>query len=62
VSPNAITTAGVNNQIFVEGMANANDGLSTGPTPTNNEAITSAPVSGSITTANVSLISGAFSG
>jgi len=61
-SPVAVTTAGVNTQIFVEGIGNANDGLSTGPTPTNNESITSAPTPGSITTANVTLISGAFAG
>jgi hypothetical protein len=61
-TPNAATTAGVNNQIFVEGIGNANDGLSTGPTPTNNESLTSAPVPGSVTTANVSLIAGAFAG
>lgn len=61
-SPNAITTAGVNNQIFVEGIANANGGLSTGPVPTNTESITSAPTPASMTTANVSLVSNSFAG
>lgn len=58
----AVTTAGVNNQIFVDGVANANDGLSTGPTPVNNESVVSAPLPGSTTTANVTLLSGAFQG
>lgn len=61
-TPNAVTIAGVNNQIFVEGNANLNDSLSTGPTPTNNESITSAPMPGSITTANVALVSNSFEG
>lgn len=58
----AVTTAGVNNQIFVDGIANANDGLSTGPTPVNNESVVSAPLPGSTTTANVTLLAGAFQG
>lgn len=67
VAPNAGnnvagTTAGVNNQVFVEGVGNANDANSTGPTPTNNESIVSAPLAGSTTTANVSLLSGVFQG
>jgi hypothetical protein len=61
-NPNSVTTMGVNNQIFVEGVANANDGLSTGPTPTNTESIVSAPVAGSTTTANVTLLTGVFQG
>ena len=54
-NPNSITTLGVNNQIFVEGIANAADGLSTGPVPTNVETMTSAPVPGSTTVNNLTL-------
>jgi hypothetical protein len=61
-NPNSITTMGVNNQIFVEGIANANDALSTGPAPTNTEAVTSAPTPASTTTANVGLLAGAYAG
>lgn len=61
-NPNSITTMGVNNQIFVEGVANLNDGLSTGPTPTNTESVVSAPLPGSTTTANVGLLTGVFQG
>lgn len=61
-NPNSVTTMGVNNQIFVEGIGNANDALSTGPTPTNNESVVSAPLPGSTTTANVGLLSGVFQG
>ena len=61
-NPNAVTIAGVNTQIFVEGVANANDGLSTGPAPTNIESVTSAPVPASFTTANVSFVSNSFAG
>lgn len=52
----------LSNQVFVEGTANANDALSTGPTPTNNESIVSAPLAGSTTTAGVTLLSGVFQG
>jgi hypothetical protein len=67
VAPNAsnnvaVTTMGVNNQIFVEGIANANGALSTGPVATNTESIVSAPLAGSTTTANITLLSGAFQG
>lgn len=58
----ATTTAGVNNQFFVQGNANANDNLSTGPAATNVESIISAPLPGSTTTANVTLLSGVFQG
>jgi hypothetical protein len=58
----AVTTAGVNNQVFVDGTANANDGLSTGPTPFNMESVVSAPLPGSTTTANITLLSGVFQG
>jgi hypothetical protein len=61
-NPNSITTMGVNNQVFVDGIATANDGLSTGPTPFNTESVTSAPMPGSTTTANVGLLAGAFQG
>lgn len=61
-NPNSITTMGVNDQIFVEGVANVNAGLSTGPTPTNTESVVSAPLPGSTTTANVGLLSGVFQG
>lgn len=52
----------LSNQVFVDGIANANDGLSTGPTPFNNESIVSAPLSGATTTANVTLLTGVFQG
>lgn len=58
----ATTTAGINNQVFVDGIANANDSLSTGPTPFNNESLVSAPLSGATTTANVTLLTGVFQG
>lgn len=58
----ATETMGVNNQVFVEGAASANAALSTGPTPTNIESVASAPLPGSTTTANVSLLVGVFQG
>jgi hypothetical protein len=58
----AVTTMGVNNQVFVDGVANVNDGLSTGPTPFNIESVVSAPLAGSTTTANVTLLTGIFQG
>ncbi len=61
-NPNSVTTMGINNQIFVEGVANANDTLSTGPTPTDMESVVSAPLAGSTTTANVGLLAGVFQG
>lgn len=61
-NPNSVTTAGINNQVFVDGIANANDGLSTGPTPFNIESAVSAPLPGSTTTANVGLLAGVFQG
>jgi len=67
VAPNAgnnVTgvTSVLSNQFFVEGTANANDAQSTGPTPTNNESIVSAPLAHSTTTANVTLLTGVFQG
>lgn len=61
-NPGTITVAGINNQSFVEGVGSANDALSTGPCPTDNESIVSAPLAGSTTTANVTLLSGVFQG
>ena len=61
-SPVAITTGAINNQIFVEGIANANGALSTGPVATNTESVTSAPVPASMTTASVALVSNSFAG
>jgi hypothetical protein len=61
-NPNSVTTMGVNNQVFADGIATANDGLSTGPAPTNTESVTSAPMPGSTTTANVGLLAGVFQG
>ena len=61
-TPNSVTMMGVNNQILVDGVATANDALSTGPTPTNNESVVSAPTPGSTTTANTSLLSGVYAG
>lgn len=67
VAPNAGnnvagTLSVLSNQFFVEGSATANDSLSTGPTPTNNESIISAPLSHATTTANVTLLTGVFQG
>ena len=61
-NPNAVTTAGINTQLYVEGTATANDSLSTGPTPTNSESVISAPMSGSTTTASVGLLAGVYQG
>jgi hypothetical protein len=61
-TPVAVTTGAVNNQVFVEGIANANGALSTGPVPTNTESVTSAPTPGSMTTASVGLVSNSFAG
>jgi len=61
-NPNSVTTMGINNQVFVDGTANANDSLSTGPTPFNNESVVSAPLAHSTTTANVTLLTGVFQG
>ena len=55
-------TSGNGAQVFVDGIANANDSLSTGPTPFNNESLVSAPLSGATTTANVTLLTGVFQG
>ena len=60
-NPNAVTTAGVNDQIFVSGDLGAAN-ISQGPTPTNTETVTSSPVAASITTANVGLVSNSFAG
>jgi hypothetical protein len=56
------TTMGVNTQIFVDGLANANDALSTGNAPTDIESVVSQPTPGSVTTANFTLVAGAYSG
>jgi hypothetical protein len=61
-NPNSITTMGVNNQVFVDGIGTANDAQSTGPTPTNTETVVSAPTPGSTTTANITLVTGVYSG
>jgi hypothetical protein len=58
----ATETMGVNNQVFVEGIASANGALSTGPAPTNTESVVSAPTPGSTTTANVTLLAGVYQG
>jgi hypothetical protein len=58
----AVETMGVNNQIMVEGAADNNGALSTGPTPTNTESVVSAPLAGSTTTANVTLLAGVYQG
>jgi hypothetical protein len=67
VAPNAgnnvaMTIAGVNSQAFVDGIANVNDCLSTGPTPFNIESLVSAPTPGSTTTANITLVAGVYQG
>jgi hypothetical protein len=67
VAPNAGnnsvgTLSTLSNQAFVEGIAGAGDALSTGPTATNIESIVSAPLAGSTTTANVTLLAGVYAG
>lgn len=61
-NPNAVTTACVNDQIFVDGVATQGGAQSTGPAATNIESFISAPTPASITTANVSLLPGVFQG
>ena len=61
-NPGSVTIMGVNNQQFVDGVANANDTLSTGVAPTDIESVVSAPLPGSTTTANITLLTGIFQG
>jgi hypothetical protein len=58
----ATETAGVNNQVFVEGIASGVATSATGPAATNIESVVSAPTPASTSTANVSLLAGAFQG
>jgi len=58
----ATETAGVNNQVFVEGIASLVATSATGPTATNIESVVSAPLAGSTTTANVTLLTGVYAG
>lgn len=60
-NPASITRVGINNQEFVDGIAETPAVLSTGPIPTNIETLTSAPVSGATIVGNVSL-TGNFQG
>jgi hypothetical protein len=67
VAPNAgntsvVTLSTLSNQVFVEGIAGVGDALSTGPAATNIESVISAPLAGSTTTANVTLLTGVFQG
>jgi len=67
VSPNAsnplsITTMGINTQILVEGIASANASLATGPTAFNTESVVSAPLPGSTTIGNITLLAGIYQG
>jgi hypothetical protein len=61
-TPNSVETSGINTQVFVGGVGSANDALSTGPTAINNDSVVSAPLAGSTTTANVTLLAGVFQG
>jgi len=61
-TPNSVETSGVNTQVFVGGVGSANDALSTGPTTINLSSVVSAPLAGSTTTANVTLVPGGFQG
>jgi hypothetical protein len=61
-TPNSVEASGVNTQVFVGGTGSANDALSTGPTPINMDSVVSAPLAGSTTTANVTLLAGVFQG
>jgi hypothetical protein len=67
VAPNAgntsvVTLSTLSNQAFVDGIAGAGDAISTGPAATNIESVISAPMAHSTTTANVTLVSGVYSG
>jgi hypothetical protein len=67
VAPNAgntsvVTLSTLSNQAFVDGIAGVGDALSTGPAATNIESVVSAPLAHSTTTANVTLVSGVYSG
>jgi hypothetical protein len=58
---NPTQNGAINQEVFVDGVWTANAGLSTGPTPTNTETLTSCPVSGATVVSNVGL-SGTFQG
>jgi hypothetical protein len=61
-NPNAVETAGIDNQIFVGGTGSVDDAVSTGQAPTNLSSVVEAPLPGATTTANVGLLAGVFSG
>jgi hypothetical protein len=67
VAPNAgntsvVTLSTLSSQIFVDGILGVGDALSTGPAATDIESVISAPMSHSTTTANITLVSGAYAG
>lgn len=67
VAPNAgntsaVSTAGISQQVFVGGEANANAAISNGPAATNIESAISAPMPGSITVGNIALLAGVYQG
>jgi hypothetical protein len=67
VAPNAgntsvVTLSTLSSQVFVDGIAGVGDALSTGPAATNIENVVSAPMAHSTTTANITLLTGVYSG
>jgi hypothetical protein len=58
---NPVGNGAINQQVFVDGTWTLNASLSTGPTPTNQETLTSCPVSCATLASNLSL-SGTFQG
>jgi len=52
-NPTSITTAGINNQIFVGGISSQGSALSTGPAPTDTANITAIPMSGATIASNI---------
>lgn len=61
-NPGTITTAGINTQEFVDGIATQQGAQVTGPAATNIESLTSAPLSGATVVGNVSLVASSFQG
>lgn len=61
VAGNPAIIAGTNNQQFVDGTGAVAQSAN-GPTPTSTESLTSGPVSGATTTANVAFTANSFAG
>jgi hypothetical protein len=59
---NPVSNGANDQQVFVDGVWTANAGLSTGPTPSNTETLTSCPVSVNTTCGNLGLTANSFAG